>query len=74
MTVFKTIFAGKWEIWELDTSKLKRLGTSKDSVTDWSEDTGHFGNIYNNMFFTTREAAAAWINKEHVDDSEIVRI
>ena len=74
MTVFKTVFTGKWEIWELDTSKLKRLGTSKDSVTDWSEDAGHYGNIYNNMFFKTREAAAAWIRKDFVDDSEIVRI
>lgn len=74
MTVFKTVFTGKWEIWELDTSKLKRLGTSKDIVTDWSEDTGHYGNIYNNMFFVTREAAAAWIRKDFVDDSEIVRI
>lgn len=72
MTVFKTVFTTQWEIWTLDTNKLKRLG--KDSATDWSEDTGHYGNIYNNMFFKTREAAAAWIRKDFVDDSEIVRI
>ena len=72
MTVFKTVFTTKWEIWTLDTNKLKRLGN--DSATDWSEDTGRYGNIYNNMFFKTREAAAAWIRKDFVDDSEIVRI
>lgn len=72
MTVFKTVFTDKWEIWTLDTNKLKRLG--KDSATDWSEDAGRYGNIYNNMFFKTREAAAAWIRKDFVDDSEIVRI
>lgn len=74
MRVYKAVFTTEWEIWPLETAKLRRLGASKDSVTDWSEDTGHFGNIYNNMFFTTREAAAAWISKEYVDDSEIVRI
>lgn len=74
MKVYKTVFTNKWEIWELDTEHLKRIGTSGESVTDWSESAGHYGNIYNNKFYKTREAAAAYINKEPVNDAEIVRI
>lgn len=74
MRVYKTVFTTKWEIWELDTERLKRIGTSGDSVTDWNENAGHYGNIYNNMFFTTKEAAERWITKEPVKEAEIVRI
>lgn len=36
MTVYKPIHTGKWEIWELDTDNLKRIG-SGHTVTDYKK-------------------------------------
>lgn len=73
MKVYKPIHTGKWEIWELDTDNLKRIGNGH-TVTDYKEGVGHYGTCYTNEFFKNRESAEKWINKEYFPCGDIIRL
>ena len=74
MKVYKPAHTTTWEIWELETDHLKRIGSSGKIVADWDERNGYHGYTYDNEFFRTRDAATKWISKQYVTNDEIINI
>lgn len=57
MIVYKPVFKNHWSIEEIDTKDLRIIGS--DTVIS------RYGTLYNNNFYTTREAVNWWIAKEY---------
>lgn len=77
MKVYTPIYtgAGLWIIEELETEKLKRLGSkharpADDVITRYTPETGHYGTLYHNPFYTTIQAAEKYIAREYVSPRE----
>lgn len=72
MKVYKPLFTTEWQIVELETDELKPLGNTK--LFTAVKNGKHYGNIWENPFYKSREAVVRWIRKEHVALDEIIEL
>ena len=75
MTIYKPVFetSNEWSVHELDIVEMRQLGTS-NMFTRYREGVGHYGTIYENPFYLTKEAAWKYIHKDCVSEGEMIRL